>query len=344
MAILATSCGPRPVPLAVEAARSRAAAAVAELRTHDPRKARLLEQLIGEAERITAFERHALPWDHSPGRTEAAWLRVTRLASTSLRDSRGQLQKERESFQALLVKALAELAQAQQELKETGMGRRETAAFQRAQGAVRRAEAFARLERWQAATDLLRGAMADCVVVHKTFLSLHARFAEPSLRRQWRAWVEETLEESRQNGSVAIIVDKLRRRLMVFERGTLLAWFPAELGINGLRPKQHSGDRATPEGRYRVIAKKAGAATKYHKALLINYPNEEDRQRFFEFKRRGIIPYRAGIGGLIEIHGDGGEGRDWTDGCVALRNNDMDKVFHFAEVGTPVTIVGVYER
>lgn len=344
IAVLATGCGPRPLPLVVEAARSKAAAAVAELRMHDPRKARLLEQFISDAERITAFERHALPWDHSPGRTEAAWLRVARLASTSLRDSRSRLQREREGYQAVLVKALAELAQAQQELKETGMGRRETAAFQRAQGAVRRAEAFARLQRWQAATDLLRGAMADCAVVHKTFLSLHARFAKPSLRRQWRAWVEETLEESRQTGSVAIVVDKLRRKLMVFEGGKLLAWFPAELGINGLRPKQHSGDRATPEGRYRVVEKKAEAATKYYKALLINYPNEEDRLRFLQLKRQGIIPYRTGIGGLIEIHGDGGEGRDWTDGCVALRNPDMDKVFYWAKVGTPVTIVGVYER
>lgn len=344
MVVLATSCAPRPLPLAVEAVKSRATAAVAELRTHDPKKARLLEQLIGEAERITAFERNALPWDHSLGRTEAAWLRVIRFASTSLKDTRDRLRKQREGYRAALAKALAELAQAQQELKETGMGRRETAAFQRAQGAVRRAEALARLEQWQAATDLLREAIADCAVIHKTFLRLHARFADPNLRRQWRAWVEETLEESRQNGSIAIIVDKLRRKLMVFEGGKLLAWFPAELGINGLRPKQHAGDRASPEGRYRVTEKKAGAATRYYKALLIDYPNEEDRRRFFEFKRRGLIPYRAGIGGLIEIHGDGGEGRDWTDGCVALRNSDMDEVYRWAEVGTPVTIVGVYER
>ena len=66
--------------------------------------------------------------------------------------------------------------------------------------------------------------------------------------------------------------------------------------------------------------------------------------RFALGKVRGIIPTRVGIGNLIEIHGEGGEGRDWTDGCVALANPDMDRVFALTEVGTPVTIVGTYER
>jgi L,D-peptidoglycan transpeptidase YkuD (ErfK/YbiS/YcfS/YnhG family) len=54
------------------------------------------------------------------------------------------------------------------------------------------------------------------------------------------------------------------------------------------------------------------------------------------------VPLRAGVGSLIEIHGDGGQGRDWTDGCVALSNSDMDRVFARARVGTPVTIVGTF--
>jgi len=55
--------------------------------------------------------------------------------------------------------------------------------------------------------------------------------------------------------------------------------------------------------------------------------------------RKGNIP-RRGIGNLIEIHGDGGKGINWTDGCVALTNSDMDKLYGLVGVGTPVTIVG----
>jgi lipoprotein-anchoring transpeptidase ErfK/SrfK len=56
--------------------------------------------------------------------------------------------------------------------------------------------------------------------------------------------------------------------------------------------------------------------------------------------KRGELHLRARIGGLIEIHGEGGQGRDWTNGCVALSNRDMDEVFALARVGTRVTIVG----
>jgi hypothetical protein len=55
------------------------------------------------------------------------------------------------------------------------------------------------------------------------------------------------------------------------------------------------------------------------------------------------LPAGARIGGLIEIHGEGGRNRDWTSGCVALANGDMDRVFDRAGIGTPVTIVGSNE-
>jgi len=57
-------------------------------------------------------------------------------------------------------------------------------------------------------------------------------------------------------------------------------------------------------------------------------------------KRRGELPRGSGIGGLIEIHGEGGRGQNWTDGCVALKNADMDDLFARVRNGTRVTIVG----
>jgi murein L,D-transpeptidase YafK len=116
--------------------------------------------------------------------------------------------------------------------------------------------------------------------------------------------------------------------------------FVAELGTNWTADKSRSGDAATPEGRYKVVQKKGAGHSIYYKALLLDYPNAEDRAAFARAKRRGEIPRDATPGGLIEIHGDGGKGRDWTRGCVAVSNDDMDDVFRRAKVGTPVTIVG----
>ena len=78
----------------------------------------------------------------------------------------------------------------------------------------------------------------------------------------------------------------------------------------------------------------------FYKALLLDYPNAEDRAEFNRARRSGDLPPSAGIGGLIEIHGEGGRGRDWTRGCAAVTNRDMDELFARVGVGTPVTIVG----
>jgi len=89
------------------------------------------------------------------------------------------------------------------------------------------------------------------------------------------------------------------------------------------------------QGSYRVIKKIA--QSRYHKALLLNYPNAEDKRELVRLKKRGLIPQRAGIGGLIEIHGGGKEGM--TYGCVSLENRDMDEVFELVPLVTPVAIV-----
>jgi lipoprotein-anchoring transpeptidase ErfK/SrfK len=88
------------------------------------------------------------------------------------------------------------------------------------------------------------------------------------------------------------------------------------------------------------VARKDRAATLYYKALLLDYPNADDRRAFARARRAGEVSAGTGIGGLIEIHGEGGLGRDWTKGCVALTNADIDDLFQRVDVGTPVTIVG----
>jgi murein L,D-transpeptidase YafK len=91
---------------------------------------------------------------------------------------------------------------------------------------------------------------------------------------------------------------------------------------------------------YKITQKFDGSKTKYYKALLLDYPNEEDKEKFRYEIQHGSLPASAKIGGLIEIHGNGGKGIDWTEGCIALTDREMDVVFKLVKVGTPVTIIG----
>ncbi|HYO15432.1 MAG TPA: L,D-transpeptidase family protein [Thermoanaerobaculia bacterium] len=172
-------------------------------------------------------------------------------------------------------------------------------------------------------------------------ISQEDRFQDPRLRRLWQGWVDDTIEESRRTGGAAVIVDKLGRRGLLIAGGKVVDQYTVELGHNGLSDKLYEGDRATPEGRYRVTSKRDRGQTRFHRALMLDYPTEEDRREHAEALRRGLVPRGRGPGGLIEIHGHGGRGIDWTDGCVALRNADMDRLFAAVEVGTPVTIAGL---
>jgi L,D-peptidoglycan transpeptidase YkuD (ErfK/YbiS/YcfS/YnhG family) len=157
-------------------------------------------------------------------------------------------------------------------------------------------------------------------------------------RHVWNRWVQETLANSKSSGERALIVDKAAHRAYLVKAGRLARTFVCEVGYNSGKNKSMAGDGATPEGRYRVtMVRQSGS--RYYKALMLNYPNEDDRQRFRRAVASGAISSRARIGSLIEIHGDGGRGSDWTEGCVALTNHDMDELMQSAFVGMQVTIV-----
>lgn len=156
----------------------------------------------------------------------------------------------------------------------------------------------------------------------------------------WKKWIDRTIRESRQNQTYSIIIDKYSRKCLVYLAGVKKYEYHVELGKNWVGDKRVNGDKATPEGMYKVVRKFGSNKTKYHKALLIDYPNQTDREEFRREVLKGTLPKTANIGSLIEIHGDGGRGVDWTEGCIALTNPEMDIVFKIAREGTPVTIVG----
>lgn len=157
---------------------------------------------------------------------------------------------------------------------------------------------------------------------------------------EWKKMVEQSINESRINNSYSIIVDKFSGKCLVYLNGQKKYEFDSELGKNWVGDKLQKGDYATPEGMYKIKTKLPPSKTKYYKALLINYPNDEDIARFKRAKERGDIPASAKIGGLIEIHGNGGKGIDWTEGCIALKDSDMDIIYKIVDVGTRVTIIG----
>ncbi len=162
------------------------------------------------------------------------------------------------------------------------------------------------------------------------------RFTDPDQIRRWQRQIEETIAACRQNQDLAIVVSKLEGDLTLYRCGKEIRRYHVGFGFNYLSDKLVSGDKATPEGNYKVVKK--NPHSRYYKALLLDYPNQADRQRFLAAKRNGLISPKAGIGGLIEIHGGGRDGL--TNGCVALENEEMEELFNLVPVGTPITIVG----
>lgn len=155
---------------------------------------------------------------------------------------------------------------------------------------------------------------------------------------EWKRLANATINQSKSGYSYTILIDKFARRCYLYQNGKIKHQFVVELGPNWIGEKNYRGDKRTPEGQYKITAVKNSKQTKFYKALLLNYPNAEDQERFRANK--GNMPRHAKIGNLIEIHGNGGKQGDWTDGCIALTDSDMDILFRYVSVNMPVTIVG----
>ena len=190
------------------------------------------------------------------------------------------------------------------------------------------------------ATDRAARAETHAKQVSARAVEAASRYVDTSLLTNWRRMVDETVRWSRSTGGAAIVIVKDAHRLTLYKNGRPIQSYRADLGYLSWNDKLQSGDAATPEGRYQITSKKGLGNSTYYKALLLNYPNEEDRAQFESLRRAGRLPRGARLGGLIEIHGEGGRGKDWTKGCVALKNQDVDDLFTRVDPGTPVTIVG----
>jgi len=190
------------------------------------------------------------------------------------------------------------------------------------------------------AEEKLRVSEAFIGKAEDAILPIFSRYSDGKQIRKWQSWVAETISESKVKGISVIIINKSERSLTVYKKGVAVRTYAVGLGRNGSVDKLYAGDNATPEGRYRIMRKVPDS--RYHKALLINYPNEEDRRQFLMARRKGLVPRQRGIGGLIEIHGGGKD--SMTYGCISLENKHIDELFAMVETGTPVTIVGAVDH
>lgn len=166
------------------------------------------------------------------------------------------------------------------------------------------------------------------------------RYADPKEIARWQTHATDTVEWSRTHHSSAILVSKADRRLHLYKNGREIRSYPIRLGYNGIKNKQFQGDGATPEGRYQVRALRGNGETLFYRALLLDYPNEDDRRRFQHAIQTGQIASTKTIGGLIEIHGTENDVMAQTLGCIMLKNPHMRELFSHVTTGTPVTIVG----
>ena len=183
---------------------------------------------------------------------------------------------------------------------------------------------------------------ASALIDHQTatLTAELGRYASEKSVATWRRMAQRTVEWSRRHGAAAIVVSKADRQLVLYRGGRPVAAYSVRLGFNGMIEKRFQGDGATPEGLYHVIRKRDRGETRFYRALLLDYPNVQDRRRFRSARDRGLIPADSFIGGQIEIHGGDDVMLSQTLGCVMLDNRQIDVLFRQTEIGTPVTIVG----
>lgn len=133
-------------------------------------------------------------------------------------------------------------------------------------------------------------------------------------------------------------LEKSKRRLSARAGGRIVRVYLVALGENPVGPKEVEGDKRTPEGEYRIDGKNPDSA--YYKNLGISYPEEKDRKRAKELgqkpggdiKIHGLAPDYAFLGQAHRIS-------DWTHGCVAVDNDEMEELYNLTPVGIPIVIV-----
>jgi len=139
------------------------------------------------------------------------------------------------------------------------------------------------------------------------------------------------------NQADRVVVHKAKRELLLMRNGKVLKRYWVSLGFNPNGHKKQEGDGKTPEGVYTIDKRKR--QSRFYKALHINYPNDKDRA---QAKARGVSPggqlYIHGLDFTVAWMGAAHVLSDWTAGCIALTNREMDELWAAIPEGTPIEI------
>ena len=141
----------------------------------------------------------------------------------------------------------------------------------------------------------------------------------------------------------SIIISKSTYELKVYDDQGWYATYPVVFGSKDLSDKMYEGDKRTPNGQFKIILKKINP--KWGPELLLDYPNESAIEKFNERKAKGLISQKAKIGGGIAIHSTRKSEEwtvdnyyNWTDGCISVKYSEMQDLYSYIPIGTPVTI------
>lgn len=135
-----------------------------------------------------------------------------------------------------------------------------------------------------------------------------------------------------------LVVKKSARELLLFAGDEVLRRYEIALGRNPVGHKERRGDNRTPEGKYLLDWR--NPQSRFYRSIHISYPNENDRRRAAAM---GVDP-----GGSIMIHGVPDRYRDdqefiisldWTEGCIAVTNKDMEEIWALVADNTPIEIL-----
>lgn len=169
--------------------------------------------------------------------------------------------------------------------------------------------------------------------------------AQPASLTPEQKYIEQLLVKNGYNGRgkkpTVIVVHKLSRKLTMYYGLTPLKTYPIVLGSDPYNDKLYQGDMCTPEGVYRVKAKYPHE--KWSRFIWLDYPNTQNWLKFGRAKQAGKLAPDADIGGQIGIHGTEDDlknllGRNWTKGCVSLRNQDVEELYTLVDDKTLVVI------
>lgn len=205
---------------------------------------------------------------------------------------------------------------------------------------VHQAKAFYDHARFGRATEQARYAVQSIGVQTVKLTRELSRYADDEKLTAWQAMAEHTVEWSRRAKAQAIVVDKAQRTLHLYRSGKLLESIPLRLGADGILEKRAVGDGATPEGYYHIVRKQGPERTALHRALILDYPNGEDR-RALRLSRPVNSPRTTRESGTpVAIHGEDRRKLHQALGSLVVDNAQLDSLYRQIETGTPVTIVG----